>query len=86
MKQIKNSTGQPQFDILAYVMVDSLILFRSSADGERIFSFVIKTFCHSTSTKTLNSLSLPKVSLSAKGTTYSWRKHSSTFLLPIKNS
>ena len=48
-KHIKNGTGQPQFDILASVMVDVLILFHTSADCERIFSFVIKTktaFCH----------------------------------------
>lgn len=30
MKQIKNGTGQSQFDILASVMVDILILFHSS--------------------------------------------------------
>ena len=43
MKQLKNGTGQPQFVILASVMVDILILFHSSTDCERIFSFVIKT-------------------------------------------
>ena len=69
MKQIKNGTGQPQFDILIYVMVDILILlFHSSADCECeiIVSFVIKTktgFCHSASTKTLSSLTVHRVSL-----------------------
>ena len=83
MKQIKNGTGQPQFDILASVMVDILILFHSSTDCERIFSFVIKTktaFCHSISTKTLSSLTVHKVSLNTKGTTCSQQKHSNTFL------
>ena len=32
MKQLKNGTGQPQFVILASVMVDILILFHSSVD------------------------------------------------------
>jgi len=84
MKQIKNGTGQPQFYILASVMVEILILFHSSADCERIFSFVIKTstaFCHSTSTKTSNRFTVHKVVvLNTKGTTYSQQKHSNTFL------
>ena len=83
MKQIKNGTGQQQFDILASVMVDIFILFHSNADCEIIVSFVIKTktpFCHSTSTKTLSSLTVHKVSLSAKDTTCSQQKHSNTFL------
>ena len=74
MKQIKNGTGRPQFDTPASVMVNIFILFHGRADGERIFSFVIKTkttFCHSTSTKTLSSLTLHKVFLNAKGTTCS---------------
>jgi len=64
MERIKNSTGQPQFNILASVMVIILILFHSSIGCERIFSFVIKTetvFCHGTSTKTLNSLTAQSI-------------------------
>jgi len=85
IKQIKNGTGQQQFDILASVMVDLLMFFHSSADCERITSFVIKTktaFCHSTSTKTLSSLTVHKVSLNTKtrGTTCPQQKHSNTFL------
>ena len=82
MKQIKNGSGQPQFDILVSVMVDILILFHSSVDGERILSFVIKTktvFCHSTSTITLSSLIVHKVSLNTRATC-SEQKHSNTFL------
>ena len=72
MKWIKKATGQPQFDILASLIVDILIFFHSSADFERIFSFVIKTktaFHHSTFTKTLLILTMHKVSLNTKGTT-----------------
>ena len=88
MKEIKNGTGQPQFVILASVMVDIFILVHSGADCERIFSFVIKTktaFCHSTSTNNLSSLTVHKVSLNAKGTTCSQQKHSNTFLVKAKD-
>jgi len=88
MKQIKNGTGQPQFYILASVMLDILILFHSNGDCENIFSFVIKTkaaFCHSTSTKTLSSLIVHKVSLNAKGTC-SQQKYSNIFLAEAKGA
>jgi len=87
MKQIKNGTGQSQFDILASVMVDILMLFHSSVDCERIFSFVIKTktaFCHSISAKTLSSLNVHEVFLNTKGPTCSQQKHSNTFLAKAK--
>jgi len=87
MKQIKNGTRQPQFDILVSVMVDILILFHSTVDCEKIISFVIKTkiaYRHSISTKTLISLTVLQVSLNAKGTTCSQQKHSNTFLAKAK--
>ena len=89
MKQIKNGTGQPQFGILASVVVVILVLFHSSTDCERIFSFVIKTktaFRHSISTKTISSLIVHKVSLNAKATTCSQQKHFNTFLTKAKES
>jgi len=89
IKQIKNDTGPQQFDILASVIGDILILFHSSTDCERIFSFIIKTktaFCHSISTKTLSSLTVHKVSLNTKGTTRSQQKHSNTFLAKLNGA
>ena len=45
-----------------------------------------RLFCHSTSTKTLSSLTVHKVSLNTKGTTCSQQKHSNTFLTKAKGS